>query len=289
MLLSTTTDLMSKHFGLEKTVDMLSETGFDALDFSAFCEEYYTEIHKKEFYIEIRKRAEEKKVIFNQSHAPFISFGGREEEKCAANFERVVGAMRNASYLGVKNIVVHPYQYLKYSEEGNPERLFEYNMKFYKSLIPYCEEFGIRVALENVWQYQKPGWNKIGPSVCGRPEEFISYLDELNNECFTGCLDVGHATLVCEDVAEFIEKLGNKRLGALHIHDVDGIEDLHTLPFFGIIDWDKVTRALAKIDYKGDFTFEADNFYKGKPLEMYPECAEFMVKTGRFLINKIKE
>ena len=36
------------------------------------------------------------------------------------------------------------------------------------------------------------------------------------------------------------DALGNKRLLCLHVHDVDGIDDLHTLPYFGITDWDKV-------------------------------------------------
>ena len=50
-------------------------------------------------------------------------------------------------------------------------------MKFYKSLIPYCEEYGIKVAVENMWQY--PGM--ISHSTCSRPEEFIRYIDELDS------------------------------------------------------------------------------------------------------------
>ena len=287
MLLSTSTDLLSKSLGLKKAVDILSNAGFDALDFSAFSEEFFTDVHDKSFYTEIRKYAEDKNIVFNQSHAPFVPSGMRDRGRCDANFERVITAMRFASYLGVKTMVIHPYQFLKYTDEGSAEQLFEYNVKFYKKLIPYCEEFEMRVAIENLWQYQKPGWNKIDPSVCANPEEFIKYLDEINSDYVVGCLDVGHAVLVCQDVPGFIKKVGNKRLQALHVHDVDGIADVHTLPYFGINDWDKFTKALSDIDYKGDFTYEADGFYNGKPLELYPECAEFMVKTGRFLINKI--
>ena len=38
--------------------------------------------------------------------------------------------------------------------------------------------------------------------------------------------------------------------------------DAHTLPFFGIIDWEKVMEALADINYTGDLTYEANGFYK---------------------------
>ena len=30
-------------------------------------------------------------------------------------------------------------------DEGNPEKLFEYNMEYYKKLVPYCEEYNIKV------------------------------------------------------------------------------------------------------------------------------------------------
>ena len=116
---------------------------------------------------------------------------------------------------------------------------------------------------------------------------FIKYIDTLDSDCFTACLDVGHAKLCCEDPAAFVKALGKKRLGALHVHDVDGIRDLHTLPYFGMGNWDKFTKALAEIDYEGDFTYESGNFDFGKPKELYTCYEKLAVETGRFLINKI--
>ena len=219
--------------------------------------------------------------MFNQSHAPFSS-SFVDEEKTAQRFDEIVTAIKRASYLGVKNIIVHPCQHLEYDIEGNPEKLFEYNMEFYKRLLPYCEEYNIRVALENMWQYT----GFINHSTCSRPEEFIRYVDELNNDSFVACLDIGHASLVREDVTEFIKKLGNKRLQCLHVHDVDGTNDSHTLPFYGEVNWSKVMKALAEIDYKGDLTFEADNFMDNKPDALLPECARLMAKTGKYLIEQ---
>jgi len=79
--------------------------------------------------------------------------------------------------------------------------------------------------------------------------------------------------------------LGSDRLACLHVHDVDGIDDSHTLPYFGIVRWQQVMEALAEIDYKGDLTFEACGFFRDKPVELYPQYLKMMERTGRHLIN----
>lgn len=289
MLLSIQTKTAQRYFGIKKAVDCLAEAGYDAIDFS-FLGEEATELLQSDdnvgFFKELREHAKEKGLIFNQSHAPFGS-SFADAEKTEKRFAEIVRAMKYAAVLGAKVIVVHPCQHLTYEDEGVPERLFEINMDFYRRLKPYCEEYGIRVALENMWQ--SLGMNKISHSTCSRPEEFIKYLDTLDSEWFTACLDIGHANLCCEDPADFIRALGKKRLGALHVHDVDGTRDLHTLPYFGMGNWDKITKALADIDYRGDFTFESGNFDAEKPKELYVCYERLAVETGRFLINKIEK
>lgn len=283
MRLSTTTDVLQKKFGFKKAIDIFADVGYDCIDFSQFNEDIYKGDFDRAYFEEIRKYAQSKGLTFNQSHAPFGS-SYTDPEKTEERFKEIVEAIKRASYLGVTNIVVHPCQHLQYDIEGNPEKLFEYNMDFYKKLIPYCEEYEIRVALENMWQ----NTGMINHSTCSRPQEFVRYLDELNNDCFVACLDIGHATLVREDVGVFIKSLGNKRLQCLHVHDVDGTRDSHTLPFFGVVNWEKVMKALAEIDYQGDLTFEGDHFFDNKPDSLLPECAKFMAKTGRCLIEKFE-
>ncbi len=279
MKISTQTGVLSGQFAFEKVIDIIAQAGYDAIDFSVFNEEYYTDAHDKSFYIEAKKRAEDKGLYFNQAHAPFAS-SFENEVQTKKRFEEITVAMKHASYLGVKNIIVHPCQHLNYNSEGNVEKLFEINMDFYRRLIPYAQEYGVKVALENMWQYDM---GNIVHSTCSRPDEFIRYFDELNNDAFTCCLDIGHTLLVRELPDLFIRKLGAKRLTCLHVHDVDGINDLHTLPYFGKIDWSRVMCALADIGYTGELTFEADAYLKNIPVDLWADAQGFMAKTGRHL------
>lgn len=280
MKLSSESDLFANRFGLHGAVNMMADAGYDAIDFSCFNEEFYTDAHDKTYYTDARKMAEDRGLCFNQAHAPFpTSYGDPEKDKKA--FEDIVTSMKFASWLGVKNIIVHPRQHLEYINRGVPEKLFEINMEFYRSLIPYCEEFNIRVAVENMWQYPRT----VSHSTCSKPEEFVKYMDTLNSEWIVACLDVGHAMLVKEKPDDMVRALGRKHLQSLHVHDVDGIHDSHTAPYSGIIDWAVFMESLAEIDYQGDLTFEADNFFSHTPDALWPDSAKYMVSVGRYLIS----
>lgn len=285
MLLSTPTDMMQKTFGYEGAVDILARAGYDALDFSFPGTDVVQKEDNDEFFINLRNYAESKGICFRQAHAPFPSHLD-DEETAQRKINLVFNAIRYSSDLGIKTLVVHPLKRLRYLDEGAPEKLFEMNMDFYRSLEPYCEKYGVRIALENLWQRNS---ELIFPAVCAKPEEFIRYIDTLNSEYFVACLDIGHAVLCREDPADFIRALGKKRLKALHIHDVDGVNDSHILPYLGISDWDKIMKALAEIDYDGDFTYEADGIYKKLPKELYCDYENIAVKTGRMLISKYEK
>lgn len=289
MLLSSSHAQFARKMSTEEAIDLMADAGFDAIDFSFHLKsEYHSEDTDgdagKVMFTEWRKRAEARGLVFNQAHAPEGS-SFTDMDRTVQRFHEICRAIRNASYLKVPIIVVHPVQHLPYCEAGVPEQLFEMNMKFYNALKPYCEEYGVRIGIENMWQQPN---GKIDHSTCSRPEEFVRYIDSLNSEWFVACLDIGHAALVDVDPCELIRALGKDRLKALHVHDVDGIDDLHTLPYFSKIHWDSVCAALKEIGYTGDLTFEAGNFVNPLPTELASPAAKFMVATGRHLIDKIK-
>ncbi len=288
MLLSTSTEMYALKAGDKEAIRMISESGFDAYDYTFFI--YKTESNILadgfiEYYSDLRKYADMLDIVCNQAHAPYPSSVGNEITD-AEIYDRIVRSIEAASILGANIIIVHPKQHLKYAE--HPDELFEMNVAFYKSLIPYCEKFGIKVAVENMFQFNKAG-QCITDSTCSRAWEFCKYIDAIDSEWVVGCFDIGHAALVDADIPEFIHTLGNKRLQALHVHDNDLGHDSHTLPYTMKIDYNAVTKALKDIDYKGDFTYETRNFIKSFPFELYPDASLFMCKVGRHLIKLIKD
>ncbi len=290
MLLSTQTDVLGQRHGDEQAIRLLAETGFDAFDFSFFQmfskQDYWANLPGfREEAARLRAVADQCGIACNQAHAPFASSTGepgRDEEIFAA----IVRSIEAAAILGAKNIVVHPCQHLPYVTHA--KQLKEINMAFYRRLIPYCEKFGIRVAAENMWQWNKPA-GRIVDSTCSRPEEFCDYLDTLNSPWIVGCLDVGHTALTDEDLGHFVRTLGRSRLQALHVHDNDLDRDSHTLPFTMKIDFAALTSSLAEIGYEGDFTFEADEFLRHMPQELEPDALGLMHKVGRYLVSQIRQ
>lgn len=287
MRLVTETGSLEESFSDEDCVRILAGAGFDAMDWSFFSmlsgKTVWCGDSWKEHALRVRETAKECKIGFSQSHAPFPSSKG-EEPFDTEIYGRILRSMEAAAFLGAKHIVVHPRQHLDYAK--NRARLWEENVAFYRSLIPYCEEYGIRVCMENMWQYDSKR-HYIVDSVCSQPEEFCGLLDEVDSPWIAGCLDIGHAALTGVDPADFIRAMGKKRLAALHVQDVNHVEDCHTLPYLQKLDWESVAAALGEIGYEGDFTFEADSFTGAFPAALKPDACVLMAKTGRYLMERI--
>ncbi len=275
MLLSANLIRIHDAFGDYKMFDVLAEVGFEAVDFSLDMAEYRDNNYDKDYYLNLKKYANDRGIVVGQAHAPFPS-AYPEEDKTAKRFEEIVEAIKNASYLGAPMIVVHPCLHLSSDEEA-----FEYNVNFYKKLIPYAEEYGVKIAIENI----------VNPiNVTATPDRLIKLYDTLNNSVFTVCFDVGHSVLANIAPAEAIKQIGDRLVnGCTHVHDNDGVRDAHTLPYHGIIEWDSVMKALAEIDYEGNCSYEASRFFKNLPTDLYYDGLNYKAKVGKYLINKFNE
>jgi sugar phosphate isomerase/epimerase len=203
-------------------------------------------------------------------------------------YDAIIRSMEFAAIMGVRNIIVHPKQHFTYIYGENPRILRDINLEFYNSLIPYCKDFNITVCLENMWQFDSE--RKITPSTCSCLQEFNEYIDLIDSPYIQGCLDIGHAIIAKENVAEFIRGIG-KRLKALHVHDTMGDWDAHRVPFtlnhFSY--WQEIMTALKDAGYEGELTFEADNTLKLVPDSLLIPTAEYMVKIGRTLIDMFEK
>lgn len=286
MLISTQCEaLLRRGFSLKASAKILKDAGFDCMDISFFSINkerlLANEIYKE--FKELKAYGDEIGLDFNQVHAPFPS-SSTDEAETETIFKTIVRSMELASILGAKHIIVHPKTHLDY--RYNEETLKKINYDFYKSLEPYCEKFNIKIAIENMWGYDK-NRRCITPHACALYEEHIDYIDMLKSPYFVGCLDIGHCALVGEDIVKTIGFLGHDRLKTLHVHDVNYVKDCHTLPGVELLDFDSIINALKEINYDGEFTLEADYFLSRFETEFLPDALEFMAKRARFLANKM--
>ena len=279
MLLSANMIRLHDTFGIEKMFDIMASAGIEGIDFNNDVAEYCTTEHDEEFYRSLGKYAASRGVAICQAHAPFPSSYKDDEEKSAKRFEEIVQGIKNAAYLGAPMIVVHPCVHLDFAVEGNPEILFEYNLNFYKKLIPVARECGIKIAIENIGRV----------SITSTPERLNKLFDTLNDPVFTVCFDVGHCLLQGVDPAEAIRAIGPRLVdGCTHVHDNNGDRDTHTLPYYGKVEWESVMKALADIDYAGDLNYEASAFIKDIPVALYEDGLTYMAKVGKYLIERFE-
>ncbi len=292
MLVSTCTGNLVKRFGFKKAVKLIKDAGFTSFDltlcegkdavtlYEPFDGEDYIEVAR-----EMRSYIDELGLPCNQSHAVFGSHLGAAK-KGTELFDATVRCMEVAAIMGAKSIVIHPMQYVYYM--NNVEFLKQENLQFYTDLLPYAKKLGIVMLTENMWQYNKNN-GSIVQSTCAEATEFCRYVDMINSPYLKACLDIGHTCLTGESITNTITSLGKDRLYGLHIHDVDGNKDNHTLPYTRSVKFDEMIDALAEIGYEGDITFEAHAFYNPFPDELVPSAAKLMADVGHYFKYEIEK
>jgi len=279
MKLSANMIRLYQTYGFQKMIDVFSEANVPGIDFNADLPDFYAKAHNKTYYDDILKYARDKGVEFVQAHAPFAS-SFDDEEQTRQRFTEITDSIKYASWLDSKMIVVHPCNHLDYEDPALTEKVFETNVEFYKKLIPYSEEYGIKIALENINFKGRAG-------VTSTAERLAALYDELNNDAFVVCFDVGHMNILGLDPSDAIRTLGN-RIKCLHVHDNMGDGDTHTLPYYGNIEWESVMAALAAVGYDGDLSYEASLFLKNLPPVLYPEGLKYMSLIGHHLIDRFE-
>lgn len=291
MLLTTNTTRIGYLFGDIKAIELIKEAGFDSIDANL---DYWDDAgYYQGDYIarakEMRKKADELEIPFTQAHAPFNLplIDGDEESNIKNTFDVTVKALQCCEILGVDIMVVHPLQFRPYYK--NKEFFKELNLKFYTDLIPHCKKYGVKIACENMWQNDHNNGHIID-SVCADPEEFNEYIDMVGSEYLVACLDLGHCGLANRDAAYCIRKMGGDRIKALHIHDNDFVHDKHTIPMLGKMDWDSITKALADINYSGNFTLETGGFLSnfGPYEEIHLQALKLKAAVSRKLMSDIE-
>lgn len=280
MKIATQTSYLGQLLGDVEAIKLLSKVGYDGIDYSMFyMDDENCPLHGKDYMKHVKKVKETADLCgipFTQGHSFFPHCLEGNDLKNKEYYNYALRSLEISSYLGIKVLTMHPGSFSK--------DCFERNMEIFSTFIPYCKEYGVKIAVENVIRSSQM-------KLCYEPDELNKYVDTLNaqDDCFVALVDVGHAECSGYKADDFIRTVGHNRLKGLHIQDSDGQRDLHQLPFTQKFDWNAITKALADINYTGDFTFEADKFLRLFPCEMVEDASRFMLNVGRQLVKMIED
>lgn len=300
MLLSTKTgELITDGKSAQKNFPILSKVGFEAVDFTFNAVVGIGKVRKKErfdvldmpreemldYFNKIKLAADENNIVFGQTHAHYPTLiPSYEPEYNKYLFECLIKEIEITALFSCKYIVIHPvFSGVPgvYTTKDEHDCTFE----VLTALIPVLKQYGVKACLENMWYSDK---GKIYGAACTDWNIVNDWIDELNliagEKLFGFCFDTGHAVLTGSDPVKGITALSDKIM-TVHLHDVDGAHDSHTLPFAGVANWDRIMRALADIGYSGTLNFEAENAWKMFPEELYGDAIKLLGSIGKYFIK----
>ncbi len=281
-----------------KAFEFVKENGIEAIDFSLDLHlsskqittsdkgDFFTKSVEElfEYYAPVKDALEKTGMRLCQAHAPFPLYRRTDAEYNEYIVEMLEKCIAICGYLGIPAIVAHPISYADKSVEKAA------NLWLYRRLIPAAKKYGVMICLENLFLYMA---NHLLAGTCCEAEETIEYIDTLNaeagEEIFGFCFDLGHANVCGVNVRDFIRKMG-KRITLLHLHDNDGINDMHRSPMtIYQTDWDGLIEGLRDINYRGPLDFEtATVFYKCEN-ELIPANIRYMVEVGKYIRKRLLE
>ncbi len=277
-LISTEIASAAHIVGEERAIELIARAGFDAWDLSMFAMASYdwgtgklretghplTGSGYAAFVARLRRIGEDCGIHCNQSHAPFPSM-------VPGIHDRLKRAIECTAIAGGEICIIHP----------DNNRSAEMNAEMYFELLPFAKEYGVKIATENMWNWNGPE-DHAAPAACSHHDDFSAHIKAVNDPAFVACLDIGHAEMKGLDTTavQMIHTLGDS-LAALHIHDNDRWHDSHALPFTGQIDFVAVATALREIDYKGYFTLECDQALHGYTSDNIADGLSAMAASAR--------
>lgn len=173
-------------------------------------------------------------IVCENCHAPFNGINDMwiAGEKGDRMLNRLFQCVDDCARYHIPTLIVH------LSSGQYPPRINDIGFARYDRLMQYATEKGVVIAYENI-----------------RRLDNVAFAME-NYPQAGFCWDVGHEACYMNGM-EFMPLFG-KRLAAIHLHDNTGIydEDLHRLPYDGVIDMDRAAMHLADSNYGGALMLE---------------------------------
>lgn len=169
------------------------------------------------------------------------NWGSRDETVRQAGVDLTLNRLRMTAALGGQAMVMHlPTEP---GPDGIPHYPFDVLHRSLEALAEPAREYRVALALENSAPDNMPA--------------IAALLEQYPPELLGLCYDSGHGHIAGNGL-DRLETMTD-RLLVLHLHDNNGQDDLHNLPFSGTGDWGRLARILAAAPYDGPLTMEASH------------------------------
>lgn len=121
-------------------------------------------------------------------------------------------------------------------------------INFINELLIYCEKYKIFLCLENL-----------------RRLDYLDYvLSNCKNDYLAICLDTGHINAFTRNSYNFPWENFLNKVQCIHMHDNNGVDDQHLLPFDGNIPWNIFLQELKKYNLNDSIYLEIYSGAKSK-------------------------
>lgn len=196
---------------------------------------------------EYAELADELGMVYQSIHAPFGKADDMwhgDEALGKAAVEELIECVHACAECGVGIMVVHAF--IGFDDDRKPT---EQGLERFGKVVDEAQKYSVKIAFENT-----------------EGEEYLAALLEhfKDNDSVGFCWDSGHE--MCYNYSKDLLALYGDKLIATHLNDNLGIsdfggriywtDDLHLLPFDGIVDWDGIAKRLDRCGFNGIMTFE---------------------------------
>ena len=237
-------------YSLSATADFLADAGFDGVDLSLDELEPDGDDILRSVLYSFGNRAAARGLTIPMCHLPFF-MPSPDDGAAMTRFSREIQAgLRMAAMLKIPDAVIHPI--VRHESRRDRNFWLNENVTFLTPIRELAGKLGITLCIENMTG--KPYATHPSEAVFGSTAADILELSEQLDAMV--CWDFGHANItgLCQSVE--LEKLRG-RVRCLHIHDNDGVQDNHRIPFEcpastplgGCVDWEDAAEGLRLCDF----------------------------------------
>jgi sugar phosphate isomerase/epimerase len=185
-------------------------------------------------------------VPLRAMHGPFfdMSPGSPDRRVNALAMDRYRQALDIAAELSVSTVVFHANFIASLRTPEYRTTWTQRNVAFFAELAPLAADFGVVVAIENMWEYE--------PAIIG------DVIRGVGHPALRACLDVGHAHLFGQaPFHDWLTELGPV-VTHMHLNNNDGVLDVHRALPDGVLDYAAILPQLRALPYPPAMTLEMD-------------------------------